>query len=207
MRKKKHVTVTSPEGIARYPWLNEPDTKFDADGVYKVELVIPKDEAQTFIGTIQDVADKAMEEFQSDNPRKKLKTAPLPIKDHVDDDGNETGDVAIKFKLKAIGGSGANTWEQRPVLFDSKLRPMTENIGGGSNIRVGCEVVPYNSPTIGVGVTLRLKSVQCLNLIEYGGAGADAWEFDTVEGFVSTGETNTNKNTSEVIHTDEGHDF
>lgn len=206
MRKNKHTTVTSPAGIAVYPWLNEPDTKFDADGVYKVELRMSKDEAEPFIDKISEIASKAMAEFKSENPKKTLRSAPLPIKDYIDEDGNPTDDVCLKFKLKAVGGSGTNTWNQSPRLFDSQLRPMNEKIGGGSTLKVGCEVVPYNSPTIGVGVTLRLKSVQCINLVEYSSGGLDNWEFDKEDGFVSTGETDTN-HTSEVIQSDEGHDF
>ena len=36
MAKQKFDTHVSPAGIAVYPWLNKPDTKFDADGVFSV---------------------------------------------------------------------------------------------------------------------------------------------------------------------------
>ena len=37
---KKPVTVTTPKGIAQFPWLNELDTKFNPDRDYKTNLIL-----------------------------------------------------------------------------------------------------------------------------------------------------------------------
>ena len=34
------VTFTTPQGVAQYPWLSKPDTKFSEEGDYKVNLII-----------------------------------------------------------------------------------------------------------------------------------------------------------------------
>ena len=38
MAQNYQIKIVSPRGIAVYPWLNRPDTKFSADGDFKVTL-------------------------------------------------------------------------------------------------------------------------------------------------------------------------
>ena len=201
MSKKKNVRITTPTGVAQWPRLNEPDTKFDKDGVYSVGLRLPKDDAGELISMISKVLDDFVTKIKKGNKTPKM--APLPIKDVMDSEDNPTGEVEIKFKLRAVGGSGADRWEQRPSLFDSSGKPMTENIGGGSRIKVGAEVVPYNTAMAGAGVTLRLKAVQVIELVEYTkGDSFNAWEFSEENGFVSNAEP-----VSKSDESGEGDDF
>ena len=44
--------ITTPVGIAHYPYISKPDTKFNEKGEYKVALSIPKAEAKPIIETI-----------------------------------------------------------------------------------------------------------------------------------------------------------
>ena len=188
MPRRKNVRITSPTGIAQWPRLNEPDTKFDKDGVYSVSLRLPKDDAGELVETITGVLSEFMEKLAG-NKARKPKVAPLPIKDVVDGDDIPTGEIEIKFKMRAVGGHGGDRWEQKPALFDSAGRPMTEVIGGGSRIKGGAEVVPYNTTMAGAGVTLRLKAVQVIELVEYTkGDSFNAWEFSEEKGFVSNNE-------------------
>ena len=130
-----------------------------------------------------------LEKQKKEQKGKKVKEAPLPIKDVEDEDGNPTGEVDIKFKLRAVGQYGGDTWEQRPALFDSAGKPCTENVGGGSTVKIGAAVIPYYTAMAGAGVTLRLKAVQVIELVEYSaGGGFDSWSFSKEEGFVSSGE-------------------
>ena len=48
-------TITTPQGVALYPWLSKPDTEYNKDGEYKVNLVLSKKEAQPMIDTINEV--------------------------------------------------------------------------------------------------------------------------------------------------------
>ena len=52
MSKNNYVKVVSPEGVSQYAWLTQPDTKFDKDGHYKVNLVVPTDKASALIKQI-----------------------------------------------------------------------------------------------------------------------------------------------------------
>lgn len=186
--KTKSTRITSPKGSAVYPWLNEPDRRFDQTGVYSVSLRVKADDKDvvTFVDMIKKIADEMYAQVIKET-KKKAKKADLPIKDVIDVDGNETGEIDIKFKLKSQGGQGEKTWVQRPALFDSKGKPMNDKVGGGSTIKVGCEAVPFFSPTVGVGVTLRLKAVQILELQEFNGGASSASWFTSEQGFETSG--------------------
>ena len=75
------------------------------------------------------------------------------------------------------------TIEQRPILFDAKMRPMNDRVGGGSIVRVGFEPHLWFVPATGVGLSLRLKAVQVLELREGGGRTATDFGFSEEEGF------------------------
>ena len=47
--------ITTPKGIALYPWLSTPDTKFSEEGEYKVNLVLSKEDAQPIVDEINRV--------------------------------------------------------------------------------------------------------------------------------------------------------
>jgi len=179
---KKFARITSPLGTAVYPRLNAPDTKFDADGVYSVELELdPKDKAAAaFLTELTKAADAAYTETCKEKGGKKLKRSGLPIK--------ETDDslVRIKFKLKAKAGNAEKSWAQKPVLFDAQGTALETppNIGSGSQIKVAFEIVPYFTAMVGAGISLRMKAVQICELREYTpGDNFDAYGFKATEGF------------------------
>ena len=93
----KGIKLTTPTGVAKYPWLLKPDTKFNADGEYKVTLVLDKEEAEPVIEKIESVLTEHLEELKMSG-KKKVKQGPLPYSDEEDDEGNPTGNVEFKFK-------------------------------------------------------------------------------------------------------------
>jgi len=202
--KKRNERFTTEVGTAQWPHLNSPDTKFDKDGVYHVALRLTKEHSETLISKMETV----VSEFVSSGRAKSKKMSAMPVKDVEDDNGHPTGEVEIKFKLKAVGQNGPDRWEQRPALFDAKGVPMTEQVGGGSQIKVGCEIVPYSTAMAGTGVTLRLKAVQVIKLVEYSkGDGFDSWAFSEEEGFVTDGKTKQQTGESPEETHDSGFDF
>lgn len=151
MAKKKFQTHVSPAGIAVYPWLNKPDTKFDADGVYSVKLVFDKAATKK----VSDVVKPLMNGGKHN-----------PIKPEVDDQGGKTGNYVVNFKMKAhVKTKGGDEFDQKPVLVDSNGNRMLAVIGGGSKLQVAYEAVPYDA--MGGGVSLRMKKVRVLDLVEY----------------------------------------
>ena len=59
--KRKRVRITTPAGVARYPYLSKPDTQFVAQGEYKVDLLLDQEEHQEFLDRLDELADNAVE--------------------------------------------------------------------------------------------------------------------------------------------------
>ena len=54
-KRKRNPRVTTPKGLAVWPWLNEPDKKFNSDGEYKVNLQLSREDAQEFIDRLKEI--------------------------------------------------------------------------------------------------------------------------------------------------------
>ena len=164
---------TTPKGIAQYPWLSKPDTKFNEEGEYKVNLILTKKEAAPVIEQIN-AAFAENYKVQEKEHGKDIKTANPPYMDELDDDNKPTGNVIIKFKSKAL---------YAPAIFDAKGNVMKDsNIWGGSEIRVNGSIAPYYVKLIGAGVALRLRAVQVIQYVEGGTGSADRFGFEEVDG-------------------------
>jgi hypothetical protein len=184
----KSERFTSPAGIAKFPRLNEPDTKFKAEGEYKVTLVLTEEEANSIL----EKAKAPFEAFKAEEAKKlkkgqKLKEADLPVKDHYEGEELVEGMKEVTFKTKASGVSKktGKAWEMKPALFDAKGKPLVPrpNVGGGSKLKVSYSIGCYNTPAAGCGVSLRLEAVQVLDLKEFGGGDAKSYGFGEEEGY------------------------
>jgi hypothetical protein len=198
----KFIRVTTPVGIAAYPRLTTPDTKFDADGVYSIDLDLdPKDkEVTTFLASLKKASDVAYEQICKDRGGKKLKRASFPTKE------TEDGMIRIKFKLKAKAGNADKSWSQKPMLFDASGKAIAEalNVGSGTKCKVSFEVIPYFTAMVGAGVSLRLKAVQILELKEYTpGDNFDAYGFKSEDGFVAAAKDLTAEATTDFTSGDD----
>ena len=182
--------ITTPRGICEYPSLNKPDTKFVAEGVYKTGLYLEGKEAEDLKDQLQSIVDKFIATLDDKN----VKRAELPLKKPTDD---RTG-IVFNFKCKASGTrSDGSKWKQTPKLFDASGKPFTTSqiIWGGTVAKITFEPVTYFTNLIGAGVSLRLKAVQVLDLVE-GGSSAQTYGFTKEEGFVAN-EVETNEEIQE----------
>jgi hypothetical protein len=59
---------TSPKGETVYPWLSQPDTQFNTDGVYKTKLLVDGEEAKATIKIINDVIAKEIAKQHQKTP-------------------------------------------------------------------------------------------------------------------------------------------
>lgn len=194
----RYPTITTPRGVLVYPHLTEADTKFvKPDGEYHTKFALPSGDKSTtkFIGEL----DRLLEEYIELNPdeltKAKLKKAGTAdtYEEEVDDEGEETGRVIFKFKLKAKIVTKTKSWDQSPRLFDSQAQPLTgsPSIWTGSEGKVNVEVFPYYMETTKqFGLSLRCKGVQILKLVE-GSGGPDAASMgfgEEDDGYVATAE-------------------
>lgn len=188
MADKKERMIT-PVGRAIYPKLNEPDTKFKEEGEYTVNLALSGDDAQSMIEVIEEAKKEALAMAKKKiKGKKKPKEADLPYFEVLDEDENETGEIAFKFKMKASGVSKktGKRWERRPPIFDAKtnkIDPEKTMIWGGTMMKVSYTVSPYYVPALGAGVSLRLEGVQVIELVSGGGASASDLGFGEEDGY------------------------
>lgn len=182
----KKMKMTSPKGTAVWPWLNEPDTRWNEVGTYSVTLKMDAQTAEPFLAKLKEFYKEGYTECLKEQGKNKLKNATMPWFNVEDDQGNETGEIGFKFKNNASYDYDGKKVETRVQLIDSQRNPVTAKVGGGSTIRVGFEPYVWFVGSQGVGMTLRLKVAQVLELVEYGGkSAADEFEFEVEEGFES----------------------
>jgi hypothetical protein len=198
--------IVSPKGRARWPKLNEPERKFNAKGEYTVELALEGEVAQEFKDQVDQLIEAEYVTLCKREGKKKLKRANPPYKMVTDQNGEETGELAFKFKMKALVETrDGRSWEQRPDLYDAKGKPMDENIGGGSIIRVSADAFGWYTASLGAGVSLRLAAVQVIDLVSVGGSDAKSHGFQEEEGFESN--EDFSDQFAESIQGEDGEDF
>lgn len=176
------------QGNALWAKVFEPDTKFDPNGTYSIQVTIPEEEAAGICEYLDKVVQERFDEEVKAKPKMKNSlSTKAGYEPHYDKDGNETGLVEFRFKLKAkVQTRDGSLYDQKPIVVDAKRNPMDSNnlIGNGSTVKVAFEPIPYvMASTKQVGVSLRLKGVQVIELVEYGNGGASM--FDEEEGFVA----------------------
>lgn len=184
-KRKTYVKMTSPLGIAVYPHLNKPDTRFNKFGEYRVRLALEESDPKTqaFLEKLREHYDLAYENNLEEEGKKKLKKADLPYTQEEDDQGEPTGRIIVNFKCRAIIKTRkGDKFENKPSLRDSLNKKMDESVGiwGGSKVVVGFEIVPYYTSMVGSGISLRLKAVQVKELVTSGDS-VDAFDFDVDE--------------------------
>ena len=181
------MKLTTPKGIAQYPWLNTPDTKFSEHGDYKVNLIVPHEDAASFVEAVV----TAHKQNAKEQKAKKLGKLENVFAKEYDDAGNETGNLIIKCKVSnRVAKKTGQLWDRKPVLLDAKLNPMNDIVGAGSLIRVSCEVYFWSSASLGFGCSLQPMAVQVFDLKSPSGAGADMdFGFEVGDGFTSEGVT------------------
>lgn len=196
-------------GIARYPWLNKPDTKFDAAGKYKVDLEITAEDASKLLPTLEALRSQAKADFQKTAKGKKAKDADLPLFPQTDSEGEETGNYILRVGMKASGVSKATgkAWNRSVPIFDAKGKPANPQIYGGSELIVSFKAQGWSNPKGECSATCYLEGVQVLKLAQ-GGGGRDAsgLGFKAQEGYSAEDDAVTNEDAGEDA-AENGYDF
>jgi hypothetical protein len=177
------------KGNALWAKVFEPDTRYVPEGEYSIQVVVPETEAAEVCEQLENMAQAKLAEVVKEQPKlKNVLSTRTPFEDETDETGNPTGNVLFKTKMKArIKSRDGRVYEQKPAVVDAKRTPLdgSQLIGNGSLVKVAVEPVPYMmQSTKQVGVTLRLKAVQIINLVEYGNTTSSI--FDEEDGFVTS---------------------
>lgn len=204
MSKAKNPRYVTPAGIAQYPYLSKPDTKFNPDGEYKMKLEVSDPTGvQALVTFLDEQIVKSVELAKKENPGKKIKTGDAPYSINED-----SGKITVSFKLKAkVTPKNGEPFEQRPAIFDAKGKPLQDvNVGGGSKVKVAYEVVPFYTALVGASISLRMKAVQVIDLKEFsGGASAEGYGFGEEDGYEAEDNSAAGNGFSE--ETEESGDF
>ena len=177
--------LVTPKGSAEWVKLWTPDTKYTPMGQYSINLKVREDEAEALTTELTRQVDVCYNAELKKNPKLKNKMVKrLPYEQLLDDDGEETGFIEFKVKLKArVEMKNGDSFTQKPAVYDAKGQPITKelSIGNGSVCKVAFETVPYMlASTKEASVSLRLKSVQLIELREFNN---EENPFDTEEGY------------------------
>lgn len=173
--------ISTPKGVAVYPHLTKPDTKFKAEGQWhiKVKYEAGFEPAEALAKQIDAAMAESLkfirEEVAKIKGAEKAKKLGLADKPYSRDEND--GSLTFSFKMTAKGKSRKTGEEftMKPVIYNAAGIP-TEGmkIGGGSIVRVSFEIVAFPSdaskatPKVGAGVSLRMHAVQVIKLVEYG---------------------------------------
>jgi hypothetical protein len=151
------TTITLPKGIARFPSLHRPDTKFNDLGVYKANVAVPAEEAEAVMKQLQAIAKAELGKAlpKSDNSLWKME---------IDDNGDETGMVMFKASVKNIQKKDGELWDRKPKQYDADLKVVNEVIFGGSELIINCEVRVWEFSGK-KGISLQPRAVQIIKLV------------------------------------------
>lgn len=186
------IKLTTPACRLQYPKLIEPETKFNPEGVYKLTAVIDAAEAAPLADALDDLLTKHKQSLKAQDPGKNnWRLADLPYR-FEEVDGRPSFLIKPKMKAKGVDRDG-RTWTSAPALFDAqgwavKDRDTLKGMWSGTIAKVNFEACPFYQPTIGAGITLRLKAVQIIDLVE-GGGSAESFGFGEEDGWAAPQES------------------
>lgn len=176
--KARYIT---PAGKSLYARVQTPDTHFDANGLYHLDLLLEPQAAQGLIDRLTSALDDfmAQDSAVAAAKAKGRQVLEAPFYEEMQD-----GTYRFKFKQRAkITAKDGSVIDKHVAVFDSKVKPINKEIGNGSTVRVSYTINPYYTPsTRTAGVSLRLVGVQVLDLIEF---GSDDCGFTAEDGYVS----------------------
>jgi Protein of unknown function (DUF2815) len=170
--KELVLQLTTPKATVMWANLGKPNTKFSPEGVYDVTVLIGKDDFLPIKTKIESLLSRAEAEYKATYKKKANIANTMPFREDVDKEtGEETGLWQLKAKLSAKTSVNGTITDRRPVLVDSKLKPLSSDtaIGKGSIVRVNMTFYPYYVPSLGLGISAKLSSVQVIELKAWAG--------------------------------------
>ena len=180
-KRPQRERLITPKGVAVYPRLNTPDTKFNPEGVYSLRLRMSEEDAAEMMADLDARAQASYDKAVKDNGGKtfklvKGKKVELEKNDTyirvLDDDGESfTGEIEFSFSMKATyKDKDGKVHKRKPGLADGKGKELKKppNIYGGSIVKVNYTPSEYQINTAS-GVKLYLNAVQILTLVSGGG--------------------------------------
>lgn len=184
----KPKLIATPRGtVAGFCAIQSPTWDFNkTQKEYQIKVAFDADdpEMEKFIAEMEALRDAHLEEVLKEKPKyKKIAKTKEVGEVELDDDGDPTGRILIRFKQKyEIVPKKGDPFTKTIALVDSRGKPITKKlkIGNGSVVRVSFEPSPYfieKDKEAGMSFG-RLAGVKLIKFVEYtGGASADDMGF------------------------------
>lgn len=170
-KKPKPTQYRTPRGIAVYPRLTSPDTKYNAHGTYTAKIKLTIAAAQPLIKQLQEVAKGHIGK-------------PLPLKKNPcwfyekvtdEDTGDETETGFVIFNMSAKNrlvkdkqSGEMKLWDRKPKLFSASGKVVNKaNVGGGSEYAVTFEIYCGKDNDGNPIMALQPTAVQIYKLVEF----------------------------------------
>jgi hypothetical protein len=186
-------------GIADYPHLTVPDTKFNKNGVYKTGLVLSGAAAEKAKALVDDAVEQAFKEKTATLTKKEAKAAEryYPYEIDKDSEGNPTGFIKFLCKQNARiplkekdPKTGKMYVDMKPIIKNAKDKVVKNvDIWSGStlNVMVSPRAIilpppPRSNLPYSAGVQLSLIGVQIIDLKTGGGSSANFGETEGYDG-------------------------
>lgn len=185
----KATRLTTPPCEVRWANVLEPNYKYatmqDARGTFSIQAILdPSQPAhKNFLDDLRAEWDNGYADYCRTEKKKALTVHDFPWTAVKDDDGLDTGLVAIRPKNKeSFTGKEGEKVDVEITIKDAKNQNIKVEIGNGSICKVRFEVNPFYHAAK-YGLQLRLKAVQVLSLVTY--EGSDGFE-EEESGYVGT---------------------
>ena len=204
--KPKIVKMNAPLSVAKFPKLSEPDFGTrdypKPEGEYSTKQVFRdtdpafvawREKMERFMEPVEARANAAFAELKKAQ-RDKLGA---PTRNEIftplyDEDDEPTGEVEVKFSMKASGvvkkgPREGKKWTRKPQLFDALGRPIKGEIAiwGGSELIIAFSFTEngYFIPATGAyGIKLQLEAAQIVTLRAGGERSAGDYGFGAQDG-------------------------
>lgn len=176
----KNTYRDSPFGIAKNIHVNKPDDKFNKENPpFHLEVTYSGADAISERELIDAKAQEAFDAFMTDGDGSKLTPAERkkwsvykPYAVVEDDEGNETGDIAVDYKQNSIIRTRDGVKNVQIGLYDANGDEMTDLVRFGSTLRVRHSFRAITLKTNKqVGVRLDFSMVQVSKMAEGTGGG------------------------------------
>jgi hypothetical protein len=170
-----------------------PSTKFNKDGVYSTNILIDKAEGEKLAAKIKEVRTQQYKTYGKGSAvQDMLKCIPF-VEIEKNDEGEiikETPDKDGRYIVKASAKAFIENGKPRVKIpvFDSKQNPVGDiKIGEGTTAKLALSIEGYTVASK-TGVSVKLKALQIIDLVEYGTGNAESYGFGEEEGFESSGD-------------------
>lgn len=199
--------ITTPKGkLTGFIGINTPSTKFNKEGIYTANLLLSKEDGEKIAEKIKAIRTEQYKTYGKGTKIVDL-TRCLPYTLTDEETGEEILDTDGRYILKTTAKAFIkdNVPSVTIPVFDSKGKKFTANIGSGSTAKLSISLEGYTVAGK-TGVSVKLKAVQIIDLVEYGSGNAGSYGFEEEDGYVAS-DTDEELTTNSNPEDDEEADF